>query len=235
MVRDPTAPTMSMLARRILVLGGTGRTGRLVIVEALKRGFKVTALVRDISTLQEMDGMTVVQGTPTNLEDLQRAVKASTDPISAIVSTLGQTRKTGNPWSAVTSPPGFIAKAISNCIEIAEEAQIAKLVIMSAWGTGDSFKSLNFLMRLIMNYSNMAQTLEDHNLVDKVVKESNLNFVLVRATMLKDGATGPIRRLGDGGEQAPFTPSISPDAVARFLLDAVESDQWDKRTPVISA
>ena len=220
--------------RRILVLGGNGKTGGLLIGRAIERGFDVTALVRNRFSLVEVEGVTIVQGTPTKLEDVQRAVQATTDVPVAIISTLGQQRKSGNPWSAPTSPPKFIGEAISNSIRVAAEAHIPKLVVMSMWGAGDSYTSLNFLMRLVMNYSNMAQTLEDHNLVDRIVKDSEVSFVLVRPTMLKGDMEAPVQDLGDKGEGAKFMPSISPISVANFLLDAVTTDMWDGRTPVIS-
>jgi uncharacterized protein YbjT (DUF2867 family) len=69
---------------RILIIGGNGRTGKLVVQEALKRGLyisvhhqkiiltwdfighQVTALVRNFGSLEAMSGLTVVQGTKTN-------------------------------------------------------------------------------------------------------------------------------------------------------------------------
>ena len=225
-----------MLGRsRILVVGGTGKTGRLLIEKAIKRGLKVTALVRDSSSLVGVDGLTVLQGTPTRLEDVQRAVQGTNDSLLAIISTLGQQQRSGNPWSAPISPPRFVAEAISNSVKVATEAHIPKLVVMSMWGAGDSYMSLNFLMRLVMNHSNMAQTLEDHNLVDQIVKDSGLNFVLARPTMLKGETEASVQDLGDKGEGAPFMPSISPITVANFLLDAVITSEWDGRTPVISS
>ena len=225
---------MSNGQRTVLVLGGTGKTGRLVIEKALQRGFHVTALVRSALSLQQVDGLTIVEGTPTMLEDLRRAAQSTNERPIAIISTLGQTRKSGNLWSAPTSPPKFMAEAMSNCVEVAKEASIPKLAVMSMWGAGDSYKSLNFLMRFVMNYSSMAQTMEDHNLVDKLVKDSGINFVLARPTMLKGELESDIRDLGDEGEGAGFMPSISSNMVANFLLDAVATERWDRRTPVIA-
>ena len=219
----------------ILVLGATGKTGRLVVEKALAQGYRVTVLVRNASVMQEKEALTIVQGTPTKLEDIQKAMRATNKTPKAIISTLGQTRQSGNPWSTPTSPPKFIAEAVSNCIRVAREAKIPKLVIMSAWGTGASFKSLSFVMRFVMSYSNMAQTYEDHDIVDKLVKDSGLTFVLPRATLLKGDGESQVKYLGDEGENAPFMPSISSRTVAKFLVDAVATDQWDGRTPVISS
>ena len=167
--------------------------------------------------------------------DIESAVHSTQDRPSVIVSTLGQTRNSGNPWSAPTSPKRMVTDALANAMAVAKRENISKLVIMSMFGTGQSFNNLNFLMRFVMVHSNMDQTIEDHDLTDQIVKASGLTFVLARPAMLKGEQLGQIKDLGDEGEKASFMPSISMRMVADFLLDAVESNEWDGRTPVISA
>ena len=225
--------TSSSQPSRILVLGATGKTGRLLVAEALKRHIAVTALVRSSNALAQASGLTVVEGTPLEYPDVEKAVMATTDRPGAILSTLGQTRRSGNPWSAPTSPPRFMADAMKNAVAAAQKFRIPKIIVMSMFGAGSSMKNLNFLMRGIMRWSNMAQTLEDHNLVDEIVKASGIDFVLVRPAMLKDGKGGPIQHIGDAGEEAAFMPAISSEVVAGFLLGAVTGSEWDRRTPVI--
>jgi nucleoside-diphosphate-sugar epimerase len=217
----------------ILVLGGTGKTGRLLIAEALMQNISVTALIRSGSTLEPALGLTIVEGSPLVYADVERAVQATKETPSAIVSTLGQTRESGNPWSAPTSPPRFMADAMTNVISAAKTFKIPKLVVMSMFGAGDSMRNLNFLMRPVMSWSNMLQTVEDHNLVDKLVKESGLDFVLLRPAMLKDGLATRPQYVGEEGEAAGFMPSISPRTVAQSLVHAVTSSEWDGKTPVI--
>lgn len=52
-----------------------------------------------------------------------------------------------------------------------KEHGIRKIVTMSAFGTGDSFPNLNFLMRLVIKKSNMLYTFQDHDLVDREMEE----------------------------------------------------------------
>jgi putative NADH-flavin reductase len=42
--------------KKLLVLGGTGRTGKCVIQEALNRGYEVNAIVRDAAKLEVISG-----------------------------------------------------------------------------------------------------------------------------------------------------------------------------------
>lgn len=102
---------------RILVLGGSGQTGRLVIEEALRRGkywspspqtthypcserwalltspsgHTITALVRDEVSLSPHDGLTIVRGTPLSQEAVDAAFSASNlsdDLPNAVIMTL---------------------------------------------------------------------------------------------------------------------------------------------------
>jgi putative NADH-flavin reductase len=48
---------------KILLLGATGRTGKLIIAEAVKRGHKISAIARDPEKLKEFK-IEITQGTP---------------------------------------------------------------------------------------------------------------------------------------------------------------------------
>jgi nucleoside-diphosphate-sugar epimerase len=222
----------------ILLLGGSGRTGKLVIEEALRRAHAVTALVRNASSITPQHNLHLIQGSPLNKADLAKALVAITlvpDQRIVIVSTLSQTRASGNPWAAVTSPRRMMADAMENAIAAAkEDGRMEKLVVMSMFGAGESFHKLVFFMRWVMRWSNMDVTVDDHNLVDAVVKGSGLNFVMVRSAMLKGEEMLPLRELGDEGERAGWMPSVSRRSVAGMLVDAVEQSGWDRRTPVIA-
>jgi len=85
-----------------------------------------------------------------------------------------------------------------------------------------------------MLYSNMKQTLEDQNEVDRIVKESGLTYVMPRPAMLKGEVALPVRLLGEQGEEAGFMPSISASSVTEYMLDAAVSEEWDNRTFVIA-
>jgi hypothetical protein len=224
---------MSNKQRNILILGASGRTGRIVVSQALERGFTVTVLVRKATAFEESKGLRIVEGSPLQLDDLKGAATAA-GPLLAIVSTLGQTRASGNPWSKVTSPPALMTDSIKNAIEVAKGRNIPKIVIMSLFGVGDSWKNMNLMIKGVFRHSNMWQTVEDGNGVDEVVKASGLNFVLVRSTALMGTEPKPVQQLGEDGEKAGFMPSISTPSVAGFLLDAVEKSTWDRHTPVIS-
>lgn len=232
--------------------------GQLVISEALSRQVPVTALIRKKNTLQSQLHLSTIFGSPLSSASIKETLThmLSTSPASqiVIVSTLGQTRTSGNPWAATTSPPGFMAESAQavvdalRSIDVSQRNKVSKVVQLSMFGTKESMANLNVLMRLIMAYSNMAQTVEDHDLThDIIVKNYGMNksdidgeiqipWVMVRPAMLKFGAevNGEVKVHGNDGTGAGFMPSIQAKDVARFLIDAVVSDNWNGRTPVLS-
>ena len=71
---------------KLVVLGANGRTGRLVVEQALAAGHTVTALVRSPEKLTiRSSGLRIVPGGATNAADVTRALEGG----DAVLSTLG--------------------------------------------------------------------------------------------------------------------------------------------------
>ena len=225
---------------QILLIGATGRTGLLVLDEALKRGHFVTAIIRKPNNeLPQHENFNTVIGDPCKDSDVKSALQSTKPDIPiVIISTLGQTRTSGNPWAATTSPPRFINDAMEAILAASESftdaGRIQKLVVMSMFGAGDSYANNNCMMQWIFRSSNMAQTLEDHNLVDETVKAGSLPFVLVRPAMLNTKDAAPVKVHGNTGKSAGFMPSVSMKTVTGFLLDAAVDTKYDGHTPMIT-
>lgn len=75
----------------------------------------------------------------------------------------------------------------------ASNNKVLKVILMSMFGAGSSFRNLNFVMRATMLFSNMKQTLEDQNAVDQIIKQSKLRFVMPRPAMLKGDVALPVK------------------------------------------
>ncbi|KAI9871128.1 MAG: hypothetical protein M1830_003286 [Pleopsidium flavum] len=218
---------------RIFIIGGSGRTGKLIIDEALDRGHTVTALVREPSSLQARHGLTVVKGTPLRKSDIEDAFNATqVDPPASVIVALNASRASDNPWAAVTSPPRLMADSHANAVAVMKEHGIRKIATMAALGVGDSLPNLIFIMRWVIKKSNMLYSFEDHNLVDQEMKKSGMDYVLARPTRLTIGEAKPVKSFGNSGQGVGM--SISRKSVAVFLVDAVEKSTWDRTTPVIS-
>src|SRR5438309_11206245 len=77
--REPTGDRET----RIAVIGSTGRTGKLVLAEGLRRGYALTAFTRRPAELASIDGLSaIVEGDGRRADDVRRAVQGQDADIS---------------------------------------------------------------------------------------------------------------------------------------------------------
>ncbi|KAG0648015.1 hypothetical protein D0Z07_5965 [Hyphodiscus hymeniophilus] len=214
---------------RLLILGGSGQTGKLVIKKALSRGHILTALVRSPTSISELQSpsLQIIQGSPQQKDDLARAFTTSTPDV--IIVTLGSNEE------------GFMTSVHRNLIELVTgngSEGTTKIVTMQAFGAGSSNENVFWPIRMVLNYTSTAVGQRDHNMVEEVMRKSGLKWTLPRPVMLSTGEQKEVKDCGDAGEAkgTGLIPSVSRQSVAAFLLDIAEdeSGRWIGRTPVIS-
>jgi uncharacterized protein YbjT (DUF2867 family) len=69
---------------KILVIGATGGTGRLIVHQALALGYEVTALVRSSGKGHDLEGAKLIIGDACDEATLRKAVKGRQVVISAL-------------------------------------------------------------------------------------------------------------------------------------------------------
>ncbi|KAI1364529.1 hypothetical protein F5Y08DRAFT_353574 [Xylaria arbuscula] len=219
-----------------LVLGGSGRTGQLIVEEAISKGHNVTALIRSPASLTSRSSLTAVQGTPMKREDITKAFKASPTPPDAVLVALSLKRVSDSPFAAISpdAPERIMEDSVANAISVMKEFGTKRITIMSQWGAGSSFSSMNFLFRALFQHSNMKYGLAAHNALDKETRQAGVDFVLVRACVLADGEAAPIRLYPEDGKSIGFLPKITRASVAKFMVEACEKDDFVGKSPVIS-
>jgi hypothetical protein len=124
------------------------------------------------------------------------------------------------------------------------EFSVRKIVIMQAFGVGESWGNMNCMLQLLMRKSNMILQYEDHGSVEGVVKGWGVNregatggkvdYVLVRPCRLVETGERKVKVWAQHGKGVPLMASASRVGVAGFLVGAVESSEWDGLEPVIS-
>ncbi|KAL3461722.1 NAD(P)-binding protein [Aspergillus heterothallicus] len=217
-----------------LVIGGTGRTGKLVLDELLGRGHEVTTLARNPDALGDpRPKLNIVKGTPTNLSDVRSAFKLHTPDV--VLVTLNAPRASDSPFAAPISSPTLMADCTTNIIAAMQEFHVRKVVIMQAFGVGESWGNMNCMLQLLMKKSNMYLQYDDHNAVTEIVKGSGVEYVLVRPARLVESEERKVKVWAEHGKGVPLMASTSRVAVAEFLVGAAEGREWDGREPVISS
>jgi putative NADH-flavin reductase len=219
-----------MKIMKILIIGATGRTGRLIVEEALKQGYDLNVLVRDKNKMPfNANSIKVYQGTPVHRADLAAAMVGC----DLIISALSISRASDAPWSKLITAEYFISESMKNVIVEADQQSLKRLITISAWGVLETKKDVPFWFRWLINYSNLRPVYADHESQEKLLANSNLNWTAVRPVALNDSKK--IKTLKVSLDNFP-KPSlyISRQSVAKFMVDIVKSDKYDMKSPTIS-
>jgi putative NADH-flavin reductase len=229
---------------RIAMLGATGRIGGHVLDWALDAGYQVTALARDPEALPaaasvrglEVVGTAASNGTPRGLAAGLTVVRGDAlDEIAvaeviagadAVISALG-------PRGAKAPSPGLLAQAAFNTVSAMRQTGARRLICVSAAGpfiTHDP--NMSWLVKQILPRI-LAKPFADVRAMEDVIRESDLDWTLVRATRLVNGpGTGKYRVSPDyaprrGGK-------IARADVAHFIAAVLTGNSWLRSAPALA-
>ena len=204
---------------KILVLGATGRTGKLFAQLATSRNHQVTAIIRNKkdAILPKVD---YIEGSPTDEQLLTKALQG----FDAVVVSLNINRTSDRPFAKVVSPLTLISDSVRSVSSAMEKNKIKRIVSVSASGVGDSWNDMFLVVRWLIRYSNIWKAYEDHDRQEQILRQSALDWTIVRPVMLNDKDSDDYRAVIG----KPTGGSISRKAVAKFILDTLESEKHVK-------
>ena len=200
---------------RILVISGSSRTGRELISQGMERGHSMTAFVRDLGKVSAMPAaVTKVAGDALDAKAVADAITGH----DAVMIAIGD-RKT------------FVSAAtVRNAIAGMKAAGVKRIVVLSAYGTGDSAHGLYGFMIKRMGGKLNADKTE----AERLLSESGLDWVSVRAPVLSEGRRTGRFKAATGVAINAFR-RLSRADLAAFMLDQVEGDAFLRQRPVIAA
>lgn len=214
----------------ILILGATGRTGKHVLAEALRRGHKARVLVRDPSKITVSSPLLqIVEGTPTDTAILSDAMEGC----EAILSALNVSRVNDFPWANLRTPKDFLSTVMKNIISAAPGQGIRRLIFTSAWGVAETRKDIPGWFRWFIEKSNIRYPYEDHARQEELVARSSLEWTSVRPAGLINSKKIKKVIVSFNNHPKPRLV-ISRLNVARFILDILEAGRYVRQRPVIS-
>jgi putative NADH-flavin reductase len=210
-------------AKKILVLGATGGTGRHTVLRALEQGHDVTALVRNPERITiTADRLRVLTG---SIPDDAQALAAVIERQDVVISALG----VGNSLKS----GGLIARSAPAVVRAMENAGVRRLIFTSAYGVGETRRDAPFIPRLLMR-TLLRDLYADKAAGDEVVRRSGLDWTLVYPVTLTNApGTGRYR----AGERLELhgVPKIPRADVADFLLAQVDDRTWLRKGVLVSA
>ncbi len=187
---------------KLALFGATGATGRHLLEQALTRGHHVTALARDAASLPtDHPGLTVVLGHIAQPEAVLRVVRGQ----DAVISVLGV--RDGGPVTICSDGARAIIAAMRT-------AGTRRLIALSAYGASET-RHASLLIRFVRAV--IADKMRDKDAMEALVRDSGLDWTLVRPPILTNGAASGTYRAGAAPRMAAFARIARAD-VAHFLL-----------------
>ncbi len=205
---------------KVAVFGSTGSIGRHLVEQALEQEHMVTAFARDPAKLEiEHANLTAVQGDALDAASVEKAVEGQ----DAVLCALGAGAK-----GAIRT------EGTRNIVRAMEKAGVSRLVCLSTLGVGDSRDSLNFFWKHIMFGLLLRGAYADHVSQEDSVKESGLDWTLVRPGAFTDGDRTGEYRHGFPTADKTIKAKISRADVADFMLKQLTDRTYLKETPGLS-
>lgn len=213
---------------KILIFGITGRTGSLVAEEAVRRGHRVTGIARDQSKVT-VKGAEIIRGTPYDYDTVSKAIEGC----DAVVSTMNIFPATQGMFKKLSTPPDIMSVSVGNAVKLMKEKGIRRIVVMTALGVGDSAREVPLFFRILIRISNIGIAYKDHVAQETILENSGLDWTVVRPVQLTDDPnnTSVIYKTGREGK---LNSSVSRYAVAGFILDCIEKNEFIGQKPGIS-
>ncbi|KAI0090017.1 NAD-P-binding protein [Irpex rosettiformis] len=218
---------------RILVLGGTGPSGQLLIEEGLSLNHSIVVLARSPQKLPEVIRnhayVTVIEGELTNENVIDKAMEG----VDAVISALGPAVKKG-PFHPSDTP---LAKAYSLVIKVMKKHGVKRLIALGTASIKDEHDKFSAVfMTLVTGVAVFA-----HNAYKDVVaigetirgEGGDLSWTIVRVPILTEDSKRDVVAgyIGDG----VVKPHLTRAAFAAFVLQQLDSKEWQQKAPLISS
>ncbi|MEO1067987.1 MAG: SDR family oxidoreductase [Cyanobacteria bacterium J06638_6] len=207
---------------KLIVFGATGTVGCQVVKQALSQGHVVTAFARNPANLDSQHPqLRSIQGDVMDLPTVQQAVQGQ----DAVVCVLGSGKKlTGTVRSQGTQ----------QIIRAMEATGVRRLICLSTLGAGDSWGSLNFYWKTIMFGLILRHVFADHEKQEEYVRQSGLDWTIVRPGALLDGDRTGQYRHGFGGNDKTSQLKVTRADVADFILKQLTDQFYLHQAPSLS-
>lgn len=198
----------------ILVVGATGRTGRLVVAQLQAQNRGVKAFVRDTESAREKlgDDVELVVGDVRDIDSIREAL----DGVDSVISSIGRTKAPGN------GPEEVDYGGVKNLAEASTEAGIEHVVLVSSKGVTDPDHFLNKMFDNLLTWK-----LKGEN----ALRDSGVAYTIVRPGGLVDTPGGEKEIIFEQGDEG--AGSIARADVAAVCIAALDTPEARNKTVAV--
>jgi putative NADH-flavin reductase len=205
---------------KLIIFGATGSIGRHVVSQALEQGHNVTAFARDAANVGiQHKNLRIALGDVMDPVSVENAIQGH----DAVLVSIGAGRK-GN----------VRAEGTRNIINVMEKLGIRRLICQSSLGVGDSRGNLNAFWKYIMFGLLLRPAYADHARQEDYVRQSNLDWTIVRPGAFIDGERTGQYKHGFPETDKTLKLKISRKDVADFMLLQLFDNKYLCRSPGLS-
>jgi putative NADH-flavin reductase len=208
---------------KLLIIGGTGGTGRELIKQALDSGHQLTALIRNPNKLRIVHpNLKVIQGNVLDIDKVQEVVEGQ----EAVLSALGHKR-----FFIKTT---ILSEGTRNIIAAMEKYGVKRLICITSLGINDSRFKLGLYYTLFVIPVIVFFYFRDKAKQEKLIKSSKLNWTIVRPGQLTYGKKRGVYKHGPNTGNYLLTKMISRADVAHFMISQLTDEHYLHQTPGVT-
>lgn len=206
---------------QVLILGATGGTGRELVKQALGHGHSVRVMARNPDRLKTVHPrLEVLQGDISDTTALTAAAKGQ----DAVLSALGVNDR---------NPNTILSEGVRNLLTAMKRQKVKRLIFVSSLGVGDSKGQLGPMYNWVLLPSLLKNIFADKERAEEVIRESKVDWTIVRPGALKNKLLTGKYRAGPDAAKKRWMPKIGRADVADFMLDALEHNRFVREAPGI--
>ncbi len=205
----------------ITIFGASGLTGHELVYQALQQGHHVKAFVRNPSKLQvKHDNFLLFKGEILDYSAVVTAIKGQ----DAVFCALGA--------STPLKQDPVIIEGVINIIGSMEQLSVQRFIYLSFLGVKESRENLGFFVNWIVAPL-LRNVIADHEKKEKIIKQSQLNWTIIRPPRLTNGPYKGIYLFGEQVRPKSLILKISRADLADFMLRQLKDNSFIKKAPLV--
>jgi putative NADH-flavin reductase len=206
----------------ILLIGGTGKTGRQIVKQGLEQGHKITVIARQPKKLKlTHSNLYVHSGNVLDFNSIEKRFNNQ----DAVISALGHKR-----FIVKTT---ILSEGTKNVIKAMDKHGIKRFICITSLGINDRRFKLGLYYTLFVIPFLLLFYFLDKEKQERLIINSDLDWTIVRPGQLTNGEKRTIYKHGSNLGSYIITRMISRADVAHFILKELMSKQYFQQKPAV--
>ncbi|MCM0004068.1 MULTISPECIES: SDR family oxidoreductase [Bacillus cereus group] len=205
---------------KIAILGANGKVGKILVNEALEKGYQVKILTRNSTNTEKInENIETIIGDARNFSTIQDLLQGC----SAVINAVGQPKNESYIFSTVTK----------HILEAMKESKIKRYILISGGSlnvTGDQKGIVNKIGATLFKLF-LPKMMQDKYKELQIIQNSEVDWTIVRLPFVIEG-----NGIGSIKESLVDMPGIKIQNgdIAPFVIKQINSDRYVGRCPFIS-